>query len=230
MATAKHRGVPGLLGVLALGLLLAAGGAVTAYQEVNPFAAGGTSAPGRFAALAGDEYRPAPSLLSKRLLLDACVEAISGAYGRLQAGEDRRRVLESCRRHADQITAEAPSYSYGWYVGARAAAELGDKAGLNMRLRNAQITGPTEQWVAELRVALAEDHYAAVTPEVRSRHDADLRLLVTSRRGIDTIAARYVADPDFRARITAVVEAMPEDDQARFVGRVGAAASREAAR
>ena len=40
---------------------------------------------------------------------------------------------------------------------------------------------------------------------------------VQSQRGIAAIAKRYVRDEGFRARITAVVEALPAADQARFV-------------
>jgi hypothetical protein len=204
--------------------LLAGGGAMTAVQELNPFAAGGTTAASRFAALAEGAYVPGPSLLAKRLLLDTCLEAVVGAYGRLQAASDRRPVLEHCLNYADIIVGEAPSYALGWYVGALAAAEMDDVPGFNARLRNAQITGPAEQWVAELRVRLLEDHMDETADDVRARHESDLRLLVASRRGIASIAERYVRDPAFRERIGAIVETMPEADQARFVATVRSAA------
>ena len=204
--------------------LLAGGGAVAAFQELNPFAAGGTTAASRFTALAQSAFVPGPSLLAKRLLLDTCVEAIAGAHGRLQAPSDRRPVLEQCLEYADTIVGEAPSYALGWYVGALAAAEMDDVPGFNVRLRNAQITGPAERWVAELRVRLVEEHMGDTTDDVRARHESDLRLLVASGRGIASIAERYVRDPAFRERIGAIVETMPEAEQARFVATVRSAA------
>jgi hypothetical protein len=167
---------------------------------------------------AGAEW--APSLLSKRLVLDSCREAIGGPYGRLQPTDTRRLVLEHCLASADAIVGESPSYAFGWFIGALAATTLGDVEGFNARLKNAQVTGPSEQWIAELRVGLVEDNYAHATADVLTRHDADLRLLVQSPRGIQSIAARYASEPDFKSRITTIVETMPEADQARFVAEV----------
>ena len=221
----SQNGRLGLIAVLAGGLLIGAAGAVTAYQEFEVFAAGGLGPPDRFAALRHGVYHDAPSILAKRLVLDACVEATTGIYGIMQASEDRSRMLEHCRAEADRIAAEAPAYAYAHYVGALAAARLGDTDGFNSRILRAQVTGPNEQWVAEQRVALVEDQFAAATPEVLSRHDADLRLLVASNRGVVSISQRYIRQPDFRERITAIVETMPPADQSRFVSRVRQAAA-----
>ena len=59
----------------------------------------------------------------------------------------------------------------------------------------------------------------------RATHQRDLALLVQSQRGIATIARRYVAQPDFRERITAIVEALPQADQVRFLANVKEATS-----
>lgn len=219
-SAAGRSGRPGLFGVLLAAALLAAGGVATAYQELLPFVAGGLTAESRYASLLNGNLLSGQSLLSKHLVLDTCHEALTGVYGRMQPAETRTPVLERCRSGADEIVAGAPSYAFGWYVGARAAAELGDLPGFNRRLLRSQVTGPTEQWVAELRAALVEDNYAGADDAVRVRHDDDLRLLVISARGIDSIARRYVDDPAFRERITAIVETLPEADQARFVARV----------
>lgn len=214
----------GLIAVLTGAAMLTAAGAVTAYQELDAFSAGGLGPADRFAALRSKSYHAAPSLLGKRLVLDACVEAIGGLYGRMQAEADRRLVFEHCRSEADAIARDMPSYAYAHYVGARTAALLGDVAGFNARVARSQITGPNEQWVAELRVALVEDNFEVIAPDVAERHLADLRLLVASQRGIASISSRYIKVPAFRERITAIVETMPEADQARFVANVRYAA------
>lgn len=210
----------GLFSALAVAILLAGAGAVAGFGELGVFRVGGITPASRFSALAADAYRPAASTLSKTLLLETCAQAIEGFYGRLQRAGTRQAVLKNCLTQADSITAAAPSLSYGWYVGALAAARLGDVAGFNTRLLRSQITGPAEQWIAEQRVGLVEDRFADASAEVRARHIADLRLLVTSLRGIASISGRYVREPEFRERITAIVETMPETDQARFVGQV----------
>jgi hypothetical protein len=215
----------GLFSVLAAAAMLACAGAVTAFDELGVFRVGGITPASRFAALAADHYRPAASTLSKTLLLETCAEAISSTYGRLQRAEARHAVAENCLKQADAITAAAPSLSYGWYVGAMAAARLGDQAGFNARLLRSQITGPAEQWIVEQRAGLVEDNFAVADAEVRTRHDGDLRLLVTSVRGIASISGRYVREPEFRERITAIVETMPEADQARFVTQVRSSAA-----
>ncbi len=221
----KHRARLGIPGVILVSGALALGGLATAYEEIESFAAGGMTPAARFAALGDTGARWAPSLLSKRLVLDTCLEAINGPYGKLQPGESRRIVIENCRTSADAIVSETPSLSFGWFVGALAAASLGDTGGFNTRVRNSQITGPAEQWVAELRIKLVEDNYASAAPDVLTRHHADLRLLVASPRGISSIADRYANMPDFRGRIAAIVETLPEADQARFVAEVRRAAA-----
>lgn len=215
----------GLIAVLAGSALLAAAGTVTAYQELDVFSAGGFGRADRFAALSAQGYHHSPSLLGKKLVLDACVEAISGIHGRMQPSDQRVRALEHCRHEAASIAAEAPSYSFAHYVGALAAAGLGDRDGFNASLLRSQITGPTEQWVAALRADLVETHFAAASADVLARHEADLRLLVASGRGITGLSDRYIDEPAFRERITAIVETMPEADQARFVSTVRRAAA-----
>jgi hypothetical protein len=220
----KRTAFASLLVLLLASVLLSLGGIVTALRELNVFAVGSPTPEGRFEALLAGDYDPGPSPLSQRLLLDTCNEAISGIYGRLQVGERRRLVLERCREAADAIVADAPSTSFAWYIGALAASALGDAEGFNARVLRSQITGPTEQWIAERRANLVEDNYAAADAEVLARHQRELRLLVASQRGISSIARRYVNDPGFRERVTQIVETMSEADQRRFVSSVRRAA------
>lgn len=222
----RQTGLPGVIVVLIGAAMLTAAGAVAAYEEFSAFATGSQGSADRFAALQHGAYRAGPSHLAKQLVLDACLEGLRGVYGRMQPRASRAAVATNCVDQADAIAAEVPSFAYAYYVGALASAELGDVAGFNSRLLISQMTGPTEQWLAELRVDLAEDNFTALAPDVLSRHEADLRLLVVSGRGIASISNRYVRQPEFRARIAAIVESLSEEDQVRFVDRVRAAAAR----
>lgn len=212
--------------ILVLSLALVGAGAWVGVREASPYFNAGIEDAERFASLVEKIPSPGPSIASERLVLDNCVRTISSLYGRLQPSERRAAVSSNCLKAADTIVRQSPSSSYAWYVGALTSELTHDTLGMNERLLQSQETGPTEQWIAELRVPLAEDHLADLTPEVRANHDRDLRMLVATVRGIASIAERYVGQADFRERITAIVETMPEDDQRRFVSKVGAAAQR----
>jgi hypothetical protein len=212
--------------ILVLSLALLGAGAWVGVREASPYFNGGIEDAERFASLVAKVPAPGPSIASERLVLDNCVRTISSLYARLQPSARKAEVSTNCLKAADTIAKQNPSSSYAWYVGALTSALTHDTPGLNARLLQSQETGATEQWIAELRVPLAEDHLADLTPDVRANHDRDLRMLVATVRGIDSIAERYVGQTDFRERITAIVETMPEGDQRRFVSQVGAAAQR----
>jgi hypothetical protein len=211
--------------VLFLSLALLGGGAWVGYREASPYFKSGIEDTERIAALAEAVPTPGPSIASERLILDNCVRTIGSTYGRLQSATRKAAVNGNCLKAADAAVRQNPSSSYAWYVGALTSALTGDASGMNMRLLRSQQTGPSEQWIAELRVPLAEDHLADLSPEVRANHDRDLKMLVASTRGISSIANRYVTEAAFRERITAIVETMSEADQSRFVSQVGKAAN-----
>lgn len=192
-------------------------------REASPYFSAGIEDAERFSALADKVPMPGLSIASERLVLDNCVRTISSLYGRLQPSDRKQAVARSCLEAADEITEANLSSSYAWYVAALSAERLGDTVGMAERLAQSQVTGPNEQWIAELRVPLAEDHLAALDSRTRANHERDLRMLVASTRGIFSIARRYVGVASFRERITAIVEAMPEAEQRRFVARVEAA-------
>jgi hypothetical protein len=204
--------------LLSIGLIAA--GAWVAFREASPYLRGGIGDTERFAAIERAAPDPGPSIASQRLVLDNCVRTMTSLYARLQPSERRQVAIGNCLRTADGIATENPASSYAWYAGALASERLGDVSGMAARLVMSQKTGPTEQWIAELRVPLAEEHLATLGPQALANHERDLRMLVGSSRGINSIARRYVDVASFRERITAIVETMPETEQRRFVSRV----------
>lgn len=207
-----------------LSIALVATGVWVGMREAAPYFNAGTNDPERYATLAERVPEAGLSVASERFVLNNCVRNISSLYGRLQPAATKAEVSANCRMAADAMVRRNPSSSYAWYVGALTSELAGDIEGMNERLLQSQQTGPEEQWIAELRVPLAEGRLAELTPEVRANHDRDLAMLVASARGIASIAARYVQQAEFRERITDIVETMPQDDQRRFVSKVGAAA------
>ncbi|QRF54347.1 hypothetical protein D4A92_22785 (plasmid) [Rhizobium rosettiformans] len=164
------------------------------------------------------------SFYGQKRLMAACMQGMTGFWFSLAAPEQRKAHAENCLGHALSYAENTPLESLTWTVAARASFVLGDHDGLNRYLGYARRSAPNEQWVAGLRVNLAEDALAALSDINRLEHDQDLSLMVLSRKGISAIAGRYWANEGFRERITAVVEKMPNEDQRRFVSSVRRAA------
>lgn len=205
-------------------LALATSGAAVAYVEAKAYLSAGIVPRERFDVLATGNIDVGLSSASHTLFLNNCYEALTSVAARLQPAR-RASVAANCLASADRISAEEPANSFAWYVAALSAAKRGDIPGMVRRLRMSQISGPSEQWIVELRVDLAEDHLAALSPDALAGHDGDLTLLALSQRGVSSIAQRYVRQADFRERITALVEKLPAAQQQRFLDYVRGAAS-----
>ena len=211
--------------IATLGVFLVAAAAVAAYGEAVPFVLSSMPPQDQFAALVDWHLPIGASPLAKTAILDNCASAITSIYGRSRPTVERHSMLQSCQGIIRRITDDLPSNSYGWLIGAVAAIESNDAADFNRQLQISQATGRDEQWVAEQRVELAEMHFDQLNEATRAGELTDLALLAQSYQGVQTIAQRYVADPAFRERITAVVEALPQADQQRFVSNVRRAAA-----
>jgi hypothetical protein len=205
-------------------LALATSGAAVAYVEAKAYLSAGIVPRERFDVLATGNIDVGLSSASHTLFLNNCYEALTSVAARLQPAR-RALVAANCLASADRISAEEPANSFAWYVASLSAAKAGDIPGMVRRLRVSQISGPSEQWIVELRVDLAEDHLAALSPDALAGHDGDLTLLAQSQRGVSSIAQRYVRQADFRERITALVEKLPAAQQQRFLDYVRGAAS-----
>jgi ATP/maltotriose-dependent transcriptional regulator MalT len=201
--------------------------AVSAFAvagEISSYvAAGGTDA-AFFDRLAQASPAPAISRSGAEAVLMRCESVVAGQYGARQTDAERMFALGHCWSFAAQTLEQMPSYSYGWYTLALFQLSLGDLESGLQSLSQSQRAGRNEQWVAERRVHLGELVLSELDPETRAGHDADLTMLAQSNRGVRSIAQRYIKNEEFRGRITAIVETLPEETQVRFVSRVRAAA------
>lgn len=202
---------------LFLAMLLVGAGAIVGVTEARSYLAGGSSQRERFDILARGGVDTGLSVAARNLLLKNCLDTMASLTARAQPGERRHAVQSNCMAIADRIVEQEPTSALAWYVGAVAAAALSDLPGMAKRLGEAQRTGPTEQWLAQMRVELAEENYAALPADVLAGHKRDLTLLVQSQDGVGSIARRYVQQPDFRLRITTLVEELPPAFQERFL-------------
>lgn len=189
--------------------------AIAAQREYTAYRAGTTWGVAEF-----QDYKGGTLALSHRsnqYWLDGCLRAVTSIEGRLLYGENRTRLQESCKGIVDAITKASPNNTYAWYFQAYLAHQYGSDNEFNAALLQSYESGPTEQWIAELRVPLAERGLVSLNTQALKGHKNDLGLLVQSRRGIGSIARRYVRDPEFRARITDVVETLPQTAQQHFL-------------
>jgi len=191
--------------------------ALSGLAELRPFSSLAVSDREKFGALEAKLVHPGLSYYSESLVLDACLNAMTSIYGRLQSQERRVAVAGRCHDLAADITAKSPTLSYAWMIEARAAQELGDGAERERTLLRSQATAGSEIWLAELRFQLFEDGLEDMAPEVQANADRDLLLLLGTMRGRATVIRRFIQVPASRERITQIVERLPEDLKARFL-------------
>ena len=211
---------------MGLALALAAYAAYAAWWEAGPFINGGQTSEQTAQQIVLGTLKAGLSEESQQIVVEDCVSVLNSFYALTRPTEDRDALALSCRHLIEESVAAMPSFSFGWYGLAVVDAVLdADPAIFDTDLARSQQTGPYEQWIAELRVALAEEHLTALSPATLTGHEADLRMLVQSRRGIATIARRYVNDASFRERITRIVETLPREAQLAFLDEVRQAAN-----
>lgn len=200
--------------------LLLLGAGWLGYREAAYYLYAGSTPEGHVATVLAGTLTPGPSASVRRLMLSDCATAINTARRSDAYADTRTEVYRRCGEAADAIGHRNPADSYAWYLGAYIHGLEGDIAGLNERLQKSQETAPGKQWLGALRVALAENNYASLTDQVRANNDKDLTMLVRSRRGIQSIANRYITVPQFRERITMIVETLEPAYQAEFLRNV----------
>lgn len=127
---------------------------------------------------------------------------------------------KKCEKVASEIIAAMPTNSYAWWVKAFAHAALGDEKQFNDSMQRSQLTGPNEQWIADLRVRFSEDNFALLSEASKAAHEKDIALLALSSSGAETVANKYISNPNSRERIIRIVEKLPAATQRNFLSRV----------
>lgn len=174
--------------------------------------------------IASGEARIGLSSYAKRQVLVSCQYGLTSELALVRPAEQIERFAVACRNYSQAVAASMPTNSFAWLVLANASHALGDMPSMNRALELSQMSGPNEQWLAERRVALAEDNFDSLSDAARTGNTRDLAMLATSYRGVKTIATRYVTDEAFRNRITTIVSELPVEVQRRFLSSVKRAA------
>ena len=212
-----------LVTLMVLGLALAVGGGYVAMRESQVYLAGGTSSVLRAAALTSQGVPIPFSYEGQRGTLADC-ELVTRSMNTMQMRKlpdgSPPQILARCLDIAESIVALAPTDSFAYLVNAQALAQQGNvDAAIPLYIKAVE-TGPNEQWLGEMRVTFAEKYFDRLTPEALSLHEADLRMLAQSHKGIVYLARRYVQQPDFRPRISAIFETVSDSFQSSFIFNV----------
>lgn len=216
----RKRVLSAQLTLAAVGGLLTVASLWASYLEGAPFLRLRTSETANVLALAAGEMPLGLSIQSQQLFLQDCRQALKSFAPYTQPAETRDALFKRCLSTSNRIVALSPSFSVAWLTGALAAAQLRDWEGANARLVRSQVTGPSEQWIAQLRVELAANLGERLTEPAMHSFDEDLRLLLGSYEGIRTIAQYIVDDPEFRERIMSIAQTFPPDEQARIAENI----------
>jgi len=152
--------------------------------------------------------------------LSDCIQRLDSLYWRTRPGKEREMLASACDELATRAVAAMPSFSFAWFAGASAASALGDIDQMNLSLLRSELTGPSEQWIAEARVDLSEAHRKDLDAGAARAEDADLKILAQGQSGIGSIVRRYLSDPEFRPRITSLIETLPATVQQHFLDTI----------
>jgi len=211
--------------VLAVCVFLVAGAGFVLRAELGPFWFSTDLSAERFAALEDATMPAALSVTSNRRVMLACLDAMTGLYGRAQPSSRRKAVARSCERTAHAVLRDNPASGLAWLASAGAAHILDMPDTFVRRLENARKVTANEQWLAQARLRLPGRLSAGETAE-DAGSDADIAVLAQASSGREYLAGRYVRDPQFAERLMRAVEVLDEGTQRRVVAAIRAAVRR----
>lgn len=190
--------------------------------EAAPLAVPPASSPDYFPYMASSNASFGSSLYSRRRVLRDCYSGISmlHAVPQLLSPQDRKNFYAHCLDLAREGTRKAPLDSFAWTLQARIHAENGDFAAFNNAYEQAFLRGPHEYWLAAIRVSIAELFLANLDKNARKRHEADILTMGQTLAGQTWLAQNYRTRPEFRDRITPIIEQLPARSQRSFLSKV----------
>lgn len=202
-------------------LVLACG---TIFLETRPFVGRGATRDVQYQAFVTKANSAGLSTYSQEIMMRDCLSMVGTAYGRAKPEDQRAAAQSHCYAQSVSITATAPTNSLAWFTRAAMEAEQGDISAMNVSLMKSRLSGPNEQWLADIRIKLAQNFNARLSGENLRGNDADLLVLMESRTGAAKIARRYIEQPEFAQHISDLALTLSLDGQKRFAENVRIAA------
>jgi len=210
----------GLVGLLILAGLTATLGIWASMQEANQFLSAGQDGQAQLTDLLDGNLVPGLSADANKAYSSACLMVVPRLDARMLPPDQAELLRAACVDQVGALAKASPVNSFLWFASAKLASQAGDVADLNTSLQLSQASGPNEYWLAVQRVALAEQAFSDLVADTVDAQNQDLTLLATTTPGLRVLAARYVVAPDFRARVTAVLERLPPMNQKSFLENV----------
>lgn len=189
----------------------------TASTEIRPLLRPSPREAGFSQVFASETLHYGLSSYSKHRLLTDCyyILATSGIDPEIRTNLEN--FAKSCQSLSGSIIQTMPTSSYAWFVNALASSRLRDVDAFRKSYHQSHLTGPNEQWLADLRVRLGEENLSDLDAQTRLDHEQDLILLANSDRGSISLAGRYVNNPEFRQRAMDALSKVPPERQRRFL-------------
>ena len=179
-----NRNGAALLALLVLSGLAVGIGVWGAAGEMRAFHVEGGDRMDRALALASKETGPGLAVATRRASLLDCGTALTdGAGFDTLLPANQASILTGCAELARDVAVANPTQSYAYFTAAAVAARNGDWPVVSEQLQLSYLTAPDEQWLAEWRVNLVEDHRDNLDPAILSLHERDLRVMAASWAG-----------------------------------------------
>ncbi len=202
------------------GFACAAGGVWAASLEASPFLFTQGQGRGQLDALIDGSMSPGLSGDAMEAYAQACMTSFPRLEARFLPPEQKARLVEACVDRLDGMLEASPVNAFLWFARAQLAYDMADWNKLNHSLVQAQVSGPYEFWLASRRFGLARKADAHLEPVTLEHFDKDIVMLAQSTQGSRVLAQEYVAAPQFRPRVTALIEQLSEPVQGEFLENV----------
>ena len=152
--------------------------------------------------------------------LDDCALVQMDLATTLFGTDERNHLASACLDLADQVLARSPTSSIAHFAAAVSALQLGQDQRFHDAYTAAQMTAPSEGWLASRRMSLGFATWPSLTPENRTALDRDLQLMLNSPVAIAIVASHYLRQPRLQQSILATVEQQPLLVQRAFLNAV----------
>jgi len=166
------------------------------------------------------DHRPIVSSNGHVDLLTGCIFALESWKTAFQARDAVLTVARNCASEGDRILTYNAQLSEAYYLKAYLGYLETDLTAVQDNLARAQITAPSDQWLAVRRVNLAQKLWPGEPAIGAYNLQSDLGLLIASNRGLETATQLYIRHPSLRDMIVEATAPLPDRDRIRFLSRV----------
>lgn len=207
-----------LIGIL--GFVLAASSGLLLAVEISPYFRTGETASARLLNEPPGSTALGWSNSGAHTIMRDCLLTVGNpnrSEMRSLGGASRSQLADTCLALGNEAVQRFPTSSYFYLVRGLAHLARNDVDLFNQDFLLSYRTGATEQWMAELRIAIAEENFSRLSADSIAAEAEDIRLLMVSNKGLRSLSSRYINMPAFRARIAEIAATMPADVQSMFV-------------